>query len=154
MTASVTVFLYFWLVVIVGAFFSINLTVAVISSKFSEEAAKVKAEEQAKLQALAMRHKRVDDFQDALKKKDEMSISQFITARIYAKKMIEFLRMRQEIKRIEAERIIRIKKRNEALAAIKRDVQPMNVSELGMTTLNGSLNSHSKLNGGNGANGG
>jgi hypothetical protein len=26
--------------------------------------------------------------------KDDMSISQFITARIYAKKMIEFLRMR------------------------------------------------------------
>lgn len=114
----------------------------------------MKAEESAKLQALAMRHKRVDDFQDALKKKDEMSISQFITARIYAKKMIEFLRMRQEIKRIEGERIIRIKKRNEALAAIKRDVQPMNLSELGMANLNGSLNSHSKLNGANGVNGG
>ena len=82
-----------------------------------------------------------------------MSISQFITARIYAKKMIEFLRMRQEIKRIEAERIVRIKKRNEALAAIKRDVQPMNLSELGMTNLNGSLNGHSKLNGTNGING-
>ena len=26
--------------------------------------------------------------------KDDMSVSQFITARIYAKKMIEFLRMR------------------------------------------------------------
>lgn len=114
----------------------------------------MKAEDLAKLQAMALRHKRVDDFQDALKKKDEMSISQFITARIYAKKMIEFLRMRQEIKRIEAERIVRIKKRNEALAAIKRDVQPMNLSELGVTNLNGSLNGHSKLNGGNGVNGG
>ena len=50
-----------------------------------------------------------------------MSISQFITARIYAKKMIEFLRMRQEIKRIEAERIVRIKKRNERLRELKRD---------------------------------
>ena len=73
-----------------------------------------------------------------------MSISQFITARIYAKKMIEFLRMRQEIKRIEAERIVRIKKRNEALAAIKRDVQPMNLSELGMTSVNGNQLSYMK----------
>jgi hypothetical protein len=40
-----------------------------------------------------------------------MSISQFITARIYAKKMIEFLRMRQEIKRIERERMVRIKEK-------------------------------------------
>lgn len=30
----------------------------------------------------------------------------------------------------------------------------MNISELGMTTLNGSLNGHSKLHGGNGVNGG
>jgi|LauGreDrversion4_2_1035121.scaffolds.fasta_scaffold39192_4 hypothetical protein len=30
----------------------------------------------------------------------------------------------------------------------------MNVSEIGMTNLNGTLNSHSKLNGGNGVNGG
>jgi hypothetical protein len=33
-----------------------------------------------------------------------MSIAQYINARIYAKKMIEFLRMRQEVKRIEIER--------------------------------------------------
>jgi hypothetical protein len=40
-----------------------------------------------------------DNIDDKLKdSKDEMSISQFITARIYAKKMIEFLRMRQQIK--------------------------------------------------------
>lgn len=32
-----------------------------------------------------------------------LSILQFITARIYAKKMIEFLRMRREIKKIEKE---------------------------------------------------
>ena len=40
-----------------------------------------------------------------------MSIAQFITARIYAKKMIEFLRMRQEIKRIERERLEKVKAR-------------------------------------------
>ena len=45
----------------------------------------------------------------ALNQKDEMSIAQFITARIYAKKMIEFLRMRQEIKRIEHDRMVKMK---------------------------------------------
>ena len=45
---------------------------------------------------------------DVMKGKDEMSIAQFITARIYAKKMIEFLRMRQEIKRITKERIEKV----------------------------------------------
>jgi hypothetical protein len=34
-----------------------------------------------------------------------MSIAQYITARIYAKKMIEFLRMRQAIKLVELERV-------------------------------------------------
>jgi len=33
-----------------------------------------------------------------------MSIAQYINARIYAKKMIEFLRLRQAVKRIELER--------------------------------------------------
>jgi len=47
----------------------------------------------------------------ALSQKDEMSIAQFITARIYAKKMIEFLRMRQEIKRIEHERMLKMKEK-------------------------------------------
>jgi hypothetical protein len=41
-----------------------------------------------------------------------MSIAQYINARIYAKKMIEFLRMRQEVKRIELER-----KQNAKIAA-------------------------------------
>lgn len=38
-----------------------------------------------------------------------MSIAQFITARIYAKKMIEFLRRRQQIKRVENERLKKMK---------------------------------------------
>ena len=46
-----------------------------------------------------------NELDQAMNKKDEMSIAQFITARIYAKKMIEFLRMRQEIKRIEKARL-------------------------------------------------
>ena len=52
-----------------------------------------------------------DELETAIANKDEMSIAQFITARIYAKKMIEFLRMRQEIKRIELERIDKVKRK-------------------------------------------
>ena len=51
-----------------------------------------------------------------------MSIAQFITARIYAKKMIEFLRMRQEIKRIEHERMLRIKEKQKIQDEAKRNV--------------------------------
>lgn len=54
-----------------------------------------------------------NDMDSALNQKDEMSIAQFITARIYAKKMIEFLRMRQEIKRIEHDRMIKLKEKQE-----------------------------------------
>ena len=56
----------------------------------------------------------------ALNTKDEMSIAQFITARIYAKKMIEFLRMRQEIKRIEHDRMIKMKDKQEKRAKTNR----------------------------------
>jgi hypothetical protein len=58
----------------------------------------------------------------AIKTKDEMSITQYITARIYAKKMIEFLRMRQEIKRIENERLIKVKAMQKADKQSKRMV--------------------------------
>ena len=51
------------------------------------------------------------DIDQALNTKDEMSIAQFITARIYAKKMIEFLRMRQEIKRIEHDRMMKMREK-------------------------------------------
>lgn len=58
----------------------------------------------------------------AIKTKDEMSITQYITARIYAKKMIEFLRMRQEIKRIENERLIKVKALQKAEKQSKRQI--------------------------------
>ena len=54
----------------------------------------------------------VDDLED-LGNSGSMSIAQFITARIYAKKMIEFLRMRQEIKRIEGQRRKKLKSKQE-----------------------------------------
>lgn len=55
-------------------------------------------------------------------KKDEMSIAQFITARIYAKKMIEFLRMRQEIKRIEKCRLETMKAKQQKNNLAKRSI--------------------------------
>jgi hypothetical protein len=38
-----------------------------------------------------------------------MTITQFIIARIYAKKMIKFLRIRQEVRRIEEEKYLKNK---------------------------------------------
>lgn len=83
----------------------LNLTLAVINSKFTESQNK-----QQELDRIEMRektqmggpHNENDETTAVIK--DEMSIAQYINARIYAKKMIEFLRMRQEVKRIEVER--------------------------------------------------
>lgn len=57
-----------------------------------------------------------------MKGKDEMSIAQFITARIYAKKMIEFLRMRQEIKRINKDRMERQLAKQKKSQEAKRNI--------------------------------
>ena len=97
--------IYFTLIVFGGAFFMLNLTLAVINSKFSEAHS---------AQLSSDTHGGVPDTTDelhdneldnALHQQDARTISQFITARIYAKKMIQFLRMRQEAKRIEHERM-------------------------------------------------
>lgn len=105
------IFLFFLPLVLIGAFFLLNLTLAVINSKFTEEHNK---QQQKDLDALKTTHKSMNQADNeldlAMKSKDEMSIAQYITARIYAKKMIEFLRMRQEIKRIENERILKVQK--------------------------------------------
>ena len=87
-------FIYFLPLVFIGAFFLLNLTLAVINSEFT------KAHNQHNENEIAEKNKQHSniieiELESALNQKDEMSISQFITARIYAKKMIEFLRMRQ-----------------------------------------------------------
>jgi len=63
-----------------------------------------------------------NELDEAVNKKDEMSIAQFITARIYAKKMIEFLRMRQEIKRIDKERLDALKNKQQKKNSDKRNI--------------------------------
>lgn len=58
-----------------------------------------------------------------MSKKDEMSIAQFITARIYAKKMIEFLRIRQAQKKKKIEQLNRNKDLRKNQAVQKRQPQ-------------------------------
>ena len=92
-----SIFLFFVPLVLIGAFFLLNLTLAVINSKFTEEH---KKQQQKDLNEVIKAHSKAtagggdNELEMAIKTKDEMSITQYITARIYAKKMIEFLRMR------------------------------------------------------------
>jgi hypothetical protein len=94
---SAGIFLYFIPLMFCSAFFFLNLTLAVINAKFTEAHS---AEQEADLLAESRRRTKVNQLKDdqesneALTSADKMSIGQFITARIYAKKMIEFLRMR------------------------------------------------------------
>lgn len=98
------IFVMFLPMVLLGAFFLLNLTLAVINSKFTES-----HNRQQELDRIELRDQEIgalgnDDEEEAAGITDDLSITQFITARIYAKKMIEFLRMRQAVKRIEQER--------------------------------------------------
>ena len=88
------IFLYFLPLVFIGAFFLLNLTLAVINSKFTE----AHHEQQAKDEAAKSRQKKNnkgDDFGN-MDLPDEMSISQFFAARKCSGLMIKFLRSRQE----------------------------------------------------------
>ena len=116
--------IYFTLIVFGGAFFMLNLTLAVINSKFTEAHNAHQNQTAQGDDGLGAGENKTGDneLDQALQQKDEMSIAQFITARIYAKKMIEFLRMRQEIKRIEHERMLRIKEKQKIQDEAKRNV--------------------------------
>jgi hypothetical protein len=87
------IFIYFLPLVFIGAFFLLNLTLAVINSEFTK-AHKDHIASEAKALAGNNSIPLESELENAMNQKDEMSIAQFITARIYAKKMIEFLRMR------------------------------------------------------------
>ena len=87
------IWIYFIPLIFIGAFFLLNLTLAVINSEFTKAHNEHQAEEE-RLRNLKKNFDDEDELEKGLNTKDEMSISQFITARIYAKKMIEFLRMR------------------------------------------------------------
>jgi preprotein translocase subunit SecG len=114
-TFSYAIFLFFVPLVLIGAFFLLNLTLAVINSKFTEEHKKQQTKDLNEMNKIKSKlHQGDNELEMAMKSKDEMSIAQYITARIYAKKMIEFLRMRQEIKRIENERMQKVKAQQKA----------------------------------------
>jgi hypothetical protein len=118
---SYAIFLFFTPLVLIGAFFLLNLTLAVINSKFTEEHNKQQEKDKNDIkQAHGKQNVGENELEMAIKTKDEMSITQYITARIYAKKMIEFLRMRQEIKRIENERLLKVKAMQKADKQSKR----------------------------------
>lgn len=89
---------------------------------------------------------------DVMKGKDEMSIAQFITARIYAKKMIEFLRMRQEIKRITKERLEKVLAKQKKNQEAKRNITTIKTSD-SMGSIHGK-NAHPKAIQGRNGNGG
>jgi len=109
----IIIYLFFVPLVFIGAFFLLNLTLAVINSSFTETHKRHQAQEQDdKAAGKEVPQDEEEKMEKRLQDIDELSITQFITARIYAKKMIEFLRMRQKIKQIERERIEMLKARS------------------------------------------
>lgn len=88
-----SIWIYFLPLVFIGAFFLLNLTLAVINSEFTK--AHREHQQQETIQQVSTKTILIDnELESAMDQKDELSIAQFITARIYAKKMIEFLRRR------------------------------------------------------------
>ena len=94
-------FLFFTVMVLIGAFFLLNLTLAVINSKFSEA-----HNRQHDLDQMELKEKALPPPDDGFKEEqntanlnDQRSVGQFINARIYAKRMVEFLRIRQDAKK-------------------------------------------------------
>lgn len=108
-------FVIFITMILTGAFFLLNLLLAVINSKFTEAHNAHQAQEKAdKLKK--SRHVQFDDdeMDNALNNKDEWTISQAITARIYAKKMKAFLYRRREQRAAELLRRQKTKKQRQA----------------------------------------
>jgi hypothetical protein len=122
--------IYFLLIVLAGAFFLLNLTLAVINTAFNDA-----NREAAQADANAARDgmnplAKDNELENAMNKKDQFSIAQYITAKIYVKKMIEFLRMRKEIKRIEEQRLDRLKQKKEEAMRAKRTVSTLNTNQI------------------------
>ena len=91
------IWIFFVPLVLIGAFFLLNLTLAVINSKFTEAHKKQQEKDAKELRDLAMAKSGLEQDLDSIKNaKDYYTIAQYITARIYAKRMIQFLRDRQE----------------------------------------------------------
>jgi hypothetical protein len=102
MTAFNVVFIFFISMVFIGAFFLMNLTLAVVNTSFTKSqneakaaAAPPKVEEDADGLGAEVD---LDEIEEEVKNKDEereIGISEFFIAKRAAKRMIEFLRARQ-----------------------------------------------------------
>lgn len=126
----------FIVMILTGAFFLLNLLLAVINSKFTEAHNEHQQQEQAdKLKKARNAHLDDDEMDNALNNKDEWTISQAITARIYAKKMKAFLFRRREQKAAEQLRRQKNKKQRQASQQARRNI-PGQVSH-GLTNGNG-----------------
>jgi hypothetical protein len=110
---DVVVFLFI-LMVLSGAFFLLNLLLAVINSKFTEAHNEHQQQEADMRKQARNAHLDDDEMDNALNNKDERTISQTITARIYAKKMKAFLYRRKEQKAAEQLKREEIKKQRQA----------------------------------------
>jgi hypothetical protein len=97
------IYIMFLPMVLLGAFFLLNLTLAVINSKFTESHNRQQELDRIELREAEIGQMGNDDVEEVTNMTDELTITQFITARIYAKKMIEFLRVRQARKKAETE---------------------------------------------------
>lgn len=88
-----SIFIYFLPLVFIGAFFLLNLTLAVINSKFTEAHHEQEAKDEA-IQAAAKKIERGDgaegdqELNNLIESKDDMSIAQFFSVKKAAKKMI------------------------------------------------------------------
>lgn len=102
------IFIYFLPLVFIGAFFLLNLTLAVINSKFTDAQHEQQAKDELEMQnkgQISNEGKPVDnEMATALSMREEITISQYLAARRAAKKMKEFLRMRQLENQQELER--------------------------------------------------
>lgn len=101
LTYSYYIFIYFLPLVFIGAFFLLNLTLAVINAKFNEahkaQQQKEQEEQQRFMNAIDRDDGGVfkDDGANLCELRDDLSIYQYITAQKYAKLMIKFLNARR-----------------------------------------------------------
>lgn len=113
------IFVYFISMVFIGAFFLMNLTLAVINASFTKSQNAAKAEDEAKDNDKADKNDNtedanLDDIEEALEQAEgygEIGISEFFIAKRAARRMIEFLRMKQrekELKRLDEEEKLKI----------------------------------------------
>lgn len=118
------VFLFYVPLVLIGAFFLLNLTLAVINSSFTDTHRKHSENEKEELIKAKGSPVVGDQFalEEELKNMNEVTVSQYVIAKQCAKNMVAFLRKRQEARRQEAERMELQKKKEDAKRDARRKI--------------------------------